>query len=324
MGKPLACWHALDETRSVSDELQLCRWACLPRTPVNNFVPHVRKCMPAQSTAARYSSHTAYARRRCADIYTYESDSRVNEHHTMQARHRTAEHWRQGLTGPFCCFCTAGLPRRQPQSSCQLIPLERNQPRWAFPLLLPSLAHVRSSMLDHRSSAAQTALYVLRENLLTCCSRKLPLGAVSTITFASACMDALAGRPDSKTGCMLQVAFTISAAAVAAIQATRAAAEGQPPARDILVLHPRGRLSLYIGARHVCDVSVRASAPPNMDGPLNRLLPPAPAGISVPLLLQHHLTIWLHHTVLQWGQGPLEVPLYSCTFSMGLTKGLWP
>ena len=78
---------------------------------------------------------------------------------------------------------------------------------------------------------------------------------------------------------MLQVAFTINAAAVAAVRASRAAAEGRSPARDILVLHPRGRLSLYIGARHVCDVSVRASASPESDGALNRLLPHAPAGI---------------------------------------------
>ena len=85
---------------------------------------------------------------------------------------------------------------------------------------------------------------------------------------------------------MLQVAFTASAAAIAAVRATRAAAPGQSPARDILLLHPRGRLSLHIGARHICDVSVRASDASVADGPLSRLLPVAPAGVSVPGLLQ--------------------------------------
>ena len=58
------------------------------------------------------------------------------------------------------------------------------------------------------------------------------------------------------------MAFTLSAAAVVAVKATRADTGAGLPARDLLVLHPRGRLALYVGARHVCGVSVRAPAAP--------------------------------------------------------------
>lgn len=79
----------------------------------------------------------------------------------------------------------------------------------------------------------------------------------------------------------MQVAFTLSAAAVVAVKATCADKESGLPARDLLVLHPRGRLALYAGARHVCDVSVRAPAAPQAGAAqslIRFLLPCLPAG----------------------------------------------
>jgi len=59
---------------------------------------------------------------------------------------------------------------------------------------------------------------------------------------------------------LVQVAFSVDAIAAAAVQSTRApldtAAHTAMPLRDILILHPTGRLSLYIGSRHVCNVAV--------------------------------------------------------------------
>lgn len=80
----------------------------------------------------------------------------------------------------------------------------------------------------------------------------------------------------------MQVAFTLSAAALATLQATRFDSDAQPPARAILVLHPRGRLSLYVGAYHVCDVSVRAPGPPDTDAQMMRRAPSAPTGEILP------------------------------------------
>jgi hypothetical protein len=70
-------------------------------------------------------------------------------------------------------------------------------------------------------------------------------------------------EPNMTMGLAMQVVFTLSAAAVTTLQATRANPDAQPPARDILVLHPRGRLSLYVGAHQICHVSVRAPGPPS-------------------------------------------------------------
>lgn len=66
--------------------------------------------------------------------------------------------------------------------------------------------------------------------------------------------------------------FTLDAVAVAAVESTRKRAvcggprspEGPSlghPARDILLLHPTGRLSLCIGSRHVCNVAVNLRDP---------------------------------------------------------------
>ena len=171
---------------------------------------------------------------------------------------------------------------------------------------MPSL-HMCASMIHHRTNAAQRSFNSFYESLLICCRWWQPFKLVSTINFCAS-SHAHSGRRDCDIGCILQVAFTVSAAAIAALQATRAAAAGQPPARDILVLHPRGRLSLYVGARHVCDVSVRATAPPNMDGPLNRLLPPAPAGVFAPV---HSAALSLGHVGLQY---PVLLRLSLCEF----------
>ena len=79
----------------------------------------------------------------------------------------------------------------------------------------------------------------------------------------------------------MQVAFTLSAAAVVAVKATCADKESGLPARDLLVMHPRGGLALYAGARHVCDVSVRAPAAPQagaVQSLIRSLLPCLPAG----------------------------------------------
>ena len=80
----------------------------------------------------------------------------------------------------------------------------------------------------------------------------------------------------------MQVAFHLSAAALATVQATRTSFDAQPPTRDILVLHPRGRLSLYVGAYHVCDVSVRAPGPPDQDAQMMRPAPSRPTGEILP------------------------------------------
>ena len=85
----------------------------------------------------------------------------------------------------------------------------------------------------------------------------------------------------SREGHAVQVAFTLSAAAVVAVKATRADTDSGLPARDLLVLHPRGRLALYAGARHVCDVSVRAPAAPQAGAAqslVRSLLPCLPTG----------------------------------------------
>ena len=79
----------------------------------------------------------------------------------------------------------------------------------------------------------------------------------------------------------MQVAFTLSAAAVVAVKATRADTDSGLPARDLIVLHPRGRLALYAGARHVCDVFVRAPAAPQAGAAqslIRSLLPCLPTG----------------------------------------------
>jgi hypothetical protein len=59
--------------------------------------------------------------------------------------------------------------------------------------------------------------------------------------------------------CIPQVAFAfdaVAATAVCSIRKRAPAAAGQLPPRDILLLHPTGRLSLYIGSRYVCNVAV--------------------------------------------------------------------
>ena len=43
----------------------------------------------------------------------------------LQVRHQIAQRWRQGPTAPFCCSCTARLPRKRLPCSCQLIRLGR-------------------------------------------------------------------------------------------------------------------------------------------------------------------------------------------------------
>ena len=69
-----------------------------------------------------------------------------------------------------------------------------------------------------------------------------------------------------------QVGFTLDAVAAAAVESTRkrgprggprppGGPSPGPPARDILLLHPTGRLSLYIGSRHVCNVAVNVRDP---------------------------------------------------------------
>jgi hypothetical protein len=67
-------------------------------------------------------------------------------------------------------------------------------------------------------------------------------------------------RPKAGLPVLVQVAFAFDAAAVAAVQLTRRlrqpTAAGQLPPRDILLLHPTGRLSVCLGSRLVCNVSV--------------------------------------------------------------------
>jgi hypothetical protein len=68
----------------------------------------------------------------------------------------------------------------------------------------------------------------------------------------------------------VQVAFKekLDFRAAAVVSATRGAPLGRasgPPPRDLLLLHPNGTLSLYIGARHVCNISIRAPPSDNAD-----------------------------------------------------------
>lgn len=80
----------------------------------------------------------------------------------------------------------------------------------------------------------------------------------------------------------MQVAFTYDAVAVATVEATRKrgvcegpSPPGAPPsglpARDILLQHATGRLSLHIGSRHVCNVVVDAAGPSRL-GPYAGLI----------------------------------------------------
>ena len=81
----------------------------------------------------------------------------------------------------------------------------------------------------------------------------------------------------------VEVAFSLSAVSVAAVAATRGGRQqgshGVGP-RDLLLLHPDGRLALYVGSRFVCNVAI-SSCGSTMLARYGRLLRlPTPVGQS--------------------------------------------
>ena len=68
-----------------------------------------------------------------------------------------------------------------------------------------------------------------------------------------------------------QVAFKLAAVAVAAVEGTRIQSGPKPESamgvmtRDLLVLHPSGRLALHAGAQQLCTLSVQPPRPLALD-----------------------------------------------------------
>eukprot|EP00887_Chlorella_sp_A99_P005912 scaffold29.g5912.t1 len=100
-----------------------------------------------------------------------------------------------------------------------------------------------------------------------------------------AAVGTLAGRSG------VEVVFSLSAASVAAVAATCTGGPvGDPPPRDLLLLHPDGRLALYVGSRLICNVVAPGAAGPGSAAYAPLLRQPTPGGgLSVTdELVPHH------------------------------------
>ena len=70
----------------------------------------------------------------------------------------------------------------------------------------------------------------------------------------------------------------VSMAAVTATRLPNQSQQGPIPPADLLVLHSAARLGLYVGSRHVCDISLK---PPGADDGMFAIpVPPQADGSS--------------------------------------------
>ncbi|GAB4821235.1 hypothetical protein N2152v2_008281 [Parachlorella kessleri] len=93
--------------------------------------------------------------------------------------------------------------------------------------------------------------------------------------------------PQSVAHSSLEVAFSLPAVSVAAVSATFRGSQQPPdgpsqqqPPKDLLVLHPDGRLCLYMGPHQVCTVQVPAPTGGPAGSPLSNGSPASPPGIG--------------------------------------------